>query len=50
MKESDQLYASADLTPRKKTSECNKYDAGGVPNTRQFKIAKTLLLLLGIKQ
>lgn len=38
MEESDQLHASAALTPRKKTSERNKYKAYGAPSTRQFEI------------
>ena len=50
MEESDQLYASADLPPRKMTSERNKYDTVGAPRTRQFEMEKTLLLLLGIEQ
>jgi hypothetical protein len=50
MEERVQLYDSADLPPRKMTSERNKSDTGGASRTRQFEMEKTLLLLLGIKQ
>jgi hypothetical protein len=50
MEESDQLHASADLPPRKKIPERNKYDGSWAPRTRHFEMEKPFLLLPGIEK